>query len=213
MRVSTGARRSAAGAPGCSSLFASIVALMLLSWPGGVRLMADDTLTIDDRSSGDFAATLGGSWRMIADGVMGGASTGRLSLETVEDRACLRLQGQVRLENNGGFIQAALNLADTPAVDASAYTGLLLEVHGNDQQYNLHLRTDDVWLPWQSYRVSFHAPSRWETVRLPFTGFAGYRIGKPLDLRHLERIGLVAIGRAFDADLCIAKVALYRDKQ
>jgi len=114
---------------------------MLLSWPGGVRLMADDTLTIDDRSSGDFAATLGGSWRMIADGVMGGASTGRLSLETVDDKACLRLQGQVRLENNGGFIQAALNLADTPAVDASAYTGLLLEVHGNDQQYNLHLRT------------------------------------------------------------------------
>jgi hypothetical protein len=175
--------------------------------------MADDLLTIDDRSSGDYAATLGGRWRLIADGVMGGVSTGRLSAETVDGKACLRLQGQVRLENNGGFIQAALNIADTPAADASDYSGLLLQVRGNDQTYNLHLRTDDVWLPWQSYRASFHVPPRWETVRLPFSEFAGYRIGKPLDLRHLERIGLVAIGRAFHADLCIAKLALYRDQQ
>ena len=33
---------------------------------------------------------------------------------------------------------------------------------------------------------------------------------KKLDLEHLERIGLVAIGRAFSADLCIAEVRLYR---
>jgi hypothetical protein len=53
--------------------------------------------------------------------------------------------------------------------------------------------------------------ARWQTIRLPFTEFSGYRIGKKLDLTRLERIGLVAIGRAFTADLCIAKLALYRD--
>ena len=46
---------------------------------------------------------------------------------------------------------------------------------------------------------------------LPFDQFTGYRIGKKLDLKHLERIGLVAIGRAFTADLCFAQIGLYRD--
>jgi len=87
----------------------------------------------------------------------------------------------------------------------------LLSVYGNKQDYNLHLRTSDVWLPWQSYRASFNAPDSWQVIRLPFTEFTGYRIGKKLDIKHLERIGLVAIGRAFTADLCIGKLALYRD--
>ena len=84
-------------------------------------------------------------------------------------------------------------------------------MYGNDQKYNVHLRSDDVWLPWQSYRASFRAPGRWQTVRLPFDQFTGYRIGKKLDLEHLERIGLVAIGRAFSADVCVAEIKLYRD--
>jgi hypothetical protein len=48
-------------------------------------------------------------------------------------------------------------------------------------------------------------------VRLPFDQLTGYRIGKKLDLEHLERIGLVAIGRDFTADLCVAEIGLYRD--
>ena len=30
---------------------------------------------------------------------------------------------------------------------------MLLKVYGNNQGYNLHLRTGDVWLPWQSCRA------------------------------------------------------------
>jgi len=174
-------------------------------------LMADETLIIDDRRSGGLESRLGNNWRMVTDAVMGGRSSGDLSVATIENKACLRLQGDVSLANNGGFIQAALDIRSTPAADASTYAGLMLEVYGNDQEYNVHLRTDDVWLPWQSYRASFPAPGRWLTVRLPFDQFDGYRIGKKLDLGHLERIGLVAIGRAFTADLCVAQIGLYRD--
>lgn len=173
--------------------------------------MADDMLIIDDRRTGGFESALGSTWRIVTDDVMGGVSSGEISLHTIDNRFCLRLQGDVRLENSGGFIQAALDTENTVAADASAYSGILLEVYGNDEEYNLHLRTDAVWLPWQSYRASFSAPARWQTVRLPFAQFSGYRIGKKLDLENLERIGLVAIGRAFTADLCIAKLALYRD--
>jgi hypothetical protein len=173
--------------------------------------MADDVLIIDDRRSGELASVLGGTWRVVTDGVMGGVSSAQLAPDTVDSKACLRLRGDVRLENNGGFIQAALDVQHTVAADASAYDGVLLEVYGNDQQYNLHLRTGDVWLPWQSYRATFQAPARWQTLRLPFSAFTGYRIEKQLDLERLERIGVVAIGRAFGADLCIASLALYRD--
>jgi hypothetical protein len=173
--------------------------------------MADDLLTIDDRRTGDYRASSGATWRLVTDQVMGGISDGRLTLDTIQNHDCLHLRGDVKLENSGGFVQAALDVKDSGAADASTYQGLLLEVYGNNQDYNVHLRTADVWLPWQSYRATFTAPVGWHTVRLPFTDFRGYRIGTALDLAHLERIGIVAIGRAFTADLCVAQVALYRD--
>ena len=183
----------------------------LLACGSCVTVMADDVLIIDDRRTGDYRSPLGNAWHLITDQVMGGISNGQLTLDTVDSRACLRLRGDVRLEHRGGFVQAALDIKDTPASDASNYQGILLEISGNDQTYNLHLRTDDVWLPWQAYRASFQAPAGWHIIQLPFTEFVGYRIGFPLDPEHLERIGLVAIGRAFEADLCLASLALYRD--
>jgi hypothetical protein len=174
--------------------------------------MADDLLLLDDRRSGDERSRLGTSWRLITDHVMGGVSRGRLTAETVSGRPCLRLQGTVRLENSGGFVQAALDLGQDGVLDASQYTGVQLEVFGNGEAYNVHLRTGDVWLPWQAYRASFEAPAGWHTLRLPFSAFSGYRIFSTLDLTQLERIAIVAIGRAFEADLCLASLAFYRDE-
>lgn len=184
---------------------AALLALSLTS-----SVMADELLIIDDRSSGDYSSALGTRWRLVTDGVMGGVSRGELWVDAVDDRPCLRLRGDVRLENNGGFVQAALDLSDDVPLDASAYSGLVLDVRGNGEQYNLHLRTSAVWLPWQSYRTTFTAEPTWQQVRLPFAGFTPYRIAAELDLKALERIGIVAIGRAFQADLCVAKVSLYR---
>jgi hypothetical protein len=188
------------------------VAVMLFFCHGCTNPMADDSLTIDDRRNAGYESTLGGTWRLITDAVMGGESSGNLSLDRVDNRPCLRLHGNVSLENKGGFIQAALDVGGTIASDASGYQGMVLEVYGNDQHYNVHLRTADVWLPWQAYRASFLAPSRWRAIYVPFEAFTGYRIGKKLNLGRLERIGLVAIGRAFTADLCIAKLAFYADR-
>ena len=176
---------------------------------GGTAVMADTLLIIDDRRSGTLDSTLGTSWRLITDGVMGGVSSGTLTLETIDQRNCLRMQGDVRLENNGGFVQVALEIGGTVAADASAYRGIVMDVYGNDETYNLHLRTDDLWLPWQSYRATFQAPASWQMVQLPFAEFTPYKTSKALDVTELERIGVVAIGRAFSADLCIARLGLY----
>jgi hypothetical protein len=175
------------------------------------QLMADqDILIIDDRQSGDRMSSTGNEWYLVTDGVMGGVSDGSLTAATLEESPCLRMQGEVRLENNGGFIQSALDVPDDVLAEISDYTGVLLEVYGNGEQYNVHLRTRDLWLPWQSYRATFQATPQWQTLYLPFAGFEAYRTAKALDINRLKRIGIVAIGRAFSADLCIGKVGLYR---
>ena len=56
---------------------------------------------------------------------------------------------------------------------------------------------------------SFIAGPEWREIRLPFDRFEPYRLTEPLDVRHLRRLGLVAIGRAFHADLAVSVVGLY----
>ena len=44
-------------------------------------------------------------WRYLSDQVMGGVSEGQVSLEQDGDMVFTRLTGNVRTDNNGGFIQ------------------------------------------------------------------------------------------------------------
>lgn len=170
-----------------------------------------DTMLIDDFSGATLTSPLGTQWRGVSDQVMGGISKASISLDTINGLRCIRLQGEVRLENNGGFVQASLDLAPEGAVlDASEYTGVRLVVRGNGEDYSVHLRTPDSVRPWQSYRAHFKTTSDWKTIELPFKSFAPYRLEVPLNIKRLRRLGLVAIGRAFTADLAVAEVSLYR---
>jgi hypothetical protein len=173
---------------------------------------AADGLLIDDFAQGEGPSRLGTHWRLVTDGVMGGLSTGRVSREEVDGRRALCLSGEVSLENNGGFVQVALDLDPAGYLDAGRYAGVRVVARGNGETYGLHLKTADVGFPWQSYRSSFEAGPEWREIRLPFQDFLPHRIGEPLDTRRLRRLGLVAIGRAFSADLCVAEVGLYRDR-
>ena len=186
-----------------------IIAVLLLLLPMQELMAEEKILIIDDPgSSSDIVNAV--QWRLVTDNVMGGISQGRLIAASVSDRQCLRMQGDVKLDNNGGFVQMALNLTEDKLDDIASYTGLVLEAYGNDESYNIHLRTSNLWLPWQSYRFSFIAPAQWKTFYIPFTDFTPYRTSKTLKLEKIERIGVVAIGREFTADLCIGKIGLYR---
>jgi hypothetical protein len=155
-------------------------------------------------------ADAGPDWELIVDGVMGGRSTGTLDREVVAGRPAVRLVGTVSLENNGGFVQMARDLrGDGGTVDAGGWRGIALDVYGNGEVYNLHLRTADVTRPWQSYRRSFHAPPAWTTVHLAFADFSAHRLEAPFDVHRLRRLGVVAIGRAFTADIAVGGVRFY----
>ncbi len=168
-------------------------------------------MLIDDFARSDLVSKLGTPWRGVSDRVMGGISDASVAHDVIDGRACLRLCGEVRLENDGGFIQAALDLSPSgDPVDASDYSGLRMVARGNDEQYSVHLRTPDAVRPWQSYRAHITAGPVWEVTDLPFAAFTPHRLDAGLDISRLRRIGLVAIGRAFCADLAVCELGFYR---
>ena len=167
-------------------------------------------MVIDDFTDDGLVSKLGTRWRGVSDQVMGGISEANVSHGVIGGRPSLRMMGDVRLENDGGFIQAALDLAPAgDTIDASGFTGVRIVVRGNGEKYSIHLRTPDNIRPWQSCRAHFTTGSDWETIDLPFATFVPYRLETPLDTTRLRRIDLVAIGRAFYADLAVSELAFY----
>ena len=166
---------------------------------------------LDDLTQPFPDAATGTRWALVTDGVMGGVSDGALARVEVAGRPALRMTGTVRTENNGGFVQMALDLAPGGGLlDASGWTGLELDLTGNGEVYGVHLRTDAVRRPWQSWRQTVRAGPEWAVVRLRFDDFHAHRIDAPLDPRRLKRLGLVAIGRPFAADLALGGLRLWR---
>jgi len=167
-------------------------------------------LLIDDFSS-DAGSALGTKWQTFTDQVMGGVSTGQASPETLGGKRCLRLRGRVSLENQGGFIQAALPLVRRGgAFDAGAYRGLRLLVRGNGEDYYIHLRTEDTRLPWQYYEAAFRTGPDWTGVEIPFSAFTPENLASALDTRKLTRLAVVAAKKALAADVAVARIELYK---
>lgn len=168
--------------------------------------MPDAELILSDLSMPDAPV----SWRAFSDRVMGGISQEQVTLEEIDRKRCVRLRGEVRLENNGGFVQVALPLeAHREPLDARGYTGVRLLVYGNGEEYRLHLRTTDCRRPQQYYWAPFIAETRWQLVDLPFAAFLPKWLDASLDTRALTRLGVVAYGRRFHADVAVARASLY----
>lgn len=168
-------------------------------------------LLVDDLARADLVSCLETRWQGTSDRVMGGISRGTLALEAQGGRRWLRLSGRVRLENDGGFLQMGLDLTpDGGPVDLSSFNAVRLLVRGNGETYGCHLRTVDCRRPWQSYRSSFVAGAEPTEVDLPFATFRPHRVESPFDPARLRRLTLVAIGRAFEAELAVAEVAFHR---
>ena len=122
------------------------------------------------------------------------------------------LRGDVSLDNNGGFVQIAFDLcADVTRFDASHWDGIELEVWGNGECYDIRLRTDQLTRPWQSFRKEVKTIKEWQVLRLPFDAFVAHRTDAIFDPANLRRVGILAIGRVFRAELAVASFALYRD--
>lgn len=148
-------------------------------------------------------------WEYVADTVMGGVSTGTVTHEQVAGRQAARLKGSVSLENNGGFIQMAFDLAAGDVLDASGFQGIEVEICGHGTGYELRLRTDKLQRPWQSFRAAIEVLPEWHAIRLPWRLFKGHKTDAQFDPARLRRISLLAIGREMQADVAVSSIRFY----
>ena len=150
------------------------------------------------------------SWTYVSDAVMGGVSEGSILRGSFHGRLATRLIGRVSLENNGGFIQMGINLADGIGVfDASNWAGVEIEVRGNGEIYEVRIRTDELARPWESFRAEFRAPDNWTKVKILFSKLMSHRTKIQFNPRRLRRIGVLGFGREFEVDISVSAIRLF----
>ena len=150
-----------------------------------------------------------GEWNFITDQVMGGISSGKIQIEKIKGIKCYRMTGNVSTKNNGGFIQIRTKLK--PEIDTNNYKGIYIKVYGNEKNYNLHLRTELTFAPWQFYSFTFHSPKKWIKIIAPFSEFKKSNFYQPKSIlgQNLKSIGLVAGFDDFESDICLGEIGFY----
>jgi monofunctional biosynthetic peptidoglycan transglycosylase len=124
---------------------------------------------------------------------MGGLSSGRM-VQTTEG---LRFEGELSLENNGGFASVRRPIEKTLATA----TGARLAVRGDGRTYQFRLRQDDRFdgIAW---RAEFLTGSDWQTVELSFDEFIPVFRGRPVagagavEPAAIRQIGFMLADRA-----------------
>lgn len=175
---------------------------------------ATGTVVIDDFSSKASNLPFRPRWTFVTDQVMGGVSVGSMEKVKLQGRGALHITGNVSLENNGGFIQARTNLNPKGRTfDARSFEGVFLHTKGNDEQYAVHLKTADTKLPWQYYQALFQAGPSWQEIKIDFGRFKGYWLTKPLDVKALKSIAIVAIQKQFEADIYVERIGFYKEQR
>lgn len=198
-----------------SHLSKLLLLAMAMAWAFGFARISGMENTqaylIDDFSKANGISSLGTQWRMFTDRVMGGLSSASSGFEVIDGRRCLRLQGSVSLENNGGFVQVALPLErEGRFFNAGDFKGIRLWVRGNGENYHVHLRTNKTRRPWQYFGAEFQTNGDWEEVEIPFQQFKPENFSDQLNSEKLRRIGIVAIKKEFQADIAISHLEFYR---
>ena len=160
--------------------------------------------------AGETMMELTPDWEYVADTVMGGVSSGTLSRGLVAQRGAVQLTGNVSLENNGGFIQMASDLAQGGVLDASDWKGVEVDLRGIGDGYEMRLRTDELTRPWQSYRAVIDPTGEWETLRFAWDAFEARKTDVPFDPARLRRLGILAIGVEMQADIAVSGIRFYK---
>lgn len=188
----------------------TILLVPLLTALGVHRVVPTDRLLLDDFSQAPIAS-IGTRWEGFSDRVMGGISDMSAGYgRDDEGNPIIVMTGDVSLENNGGFIQVRLPLSTRGVVDASAFTGVAVEVRGAPGSYFIHARTRASRLPWQYYDAPLAVDGEWRRVEIPFATFTPESTRAPFDPSRLVSVAIVGAGRAFSAEVQIRRIELYR---
>lgn len=146
-------------------------------------------------------------WTVVSDKVMGGVSSGALQQGERHNSACTCLTGRTSLENNGGFVQMKLEIK--PDWLRADYRGLFIELCGATHDYNLHVKTNQLSKPWQSFRHTVSVEPQWTRFVVPYTQLRAHRTDAELKPADIRSVAVVAIGTAFDVDVCVRRFGFF----
>lgn len=189
------------------------IALLLTLLIGNIsmadKMIIDDMTNQSGQPDEEFCESGNAKWCFVTDKVMGGLSEGSLEMKKEGNDYFYRMIGELSLENNGGFIQFRTKIKNHPK--DKSFKGVRLRVRGNNHEYSVHLRTKYLLLPWQYYNATFQATDQWVTIELPFKSFKKSNFYQPTSVvsQDIKTIGIVAIGKKFEAQIDLASIELY----
>ena len=115
--------------------------------------------------------------------------------------------GRTRLDNNGGFVQMRFDIE--PSCLRPDYRGIFIELYGSAHDYNLHVKTNQLSRPWQSFRCSLAVEPQWTRFIVPYAQLQAHRTDAEFEPTKIRSIAVVAIGQAFAVDVCVRRLGFF----
>ncbi len=166
-----------------------------------INMMTDSLVLFDFNTK-----TPASSWQIVDDGVMGGRSAGKFSINAEGHGV---FEGKVSLENNGGFSSVRHGL-ETKQI--KGYTKLIIRLKGDGKRYQVRLKSSQA--DYYSYIAYLDTQKDWQTitVRLSemYPSFRGQRLNRPnYPAQELSEIAfLIGNKKAESFQLLIDKITL-----
>lgn len=128
------------------------------------------------------------NWAVVNDGVMGGLSKRKLSY----DENYLVFEGQLSLENNGGFASIRSPWSE---YDLSGYKKLKIRVRGMGGEFGITLENSRLYYQ-PNWRFLFTPSEEWQVLEIPLREFEMTRLGRPMgeNLKPKEADDIIRIG-------------------
>lgn len=127
-------------------------------------------------------------WVIVDDVVMGGRSSGKMSLNT-EGHGIF--EGEISLENNGGFS----SVRHTPGrISVKDHSKIVIRLKGDGKDYQFRIKANSG--DGHFYVAPFSTSGQWQEIEIPLKDmYASFR-GRKLDLpnfsaEHLEEIAFL----------------------
>ena len=117
-------------------------------------------------------------WRIIDDGVMGGVSQGKFSINTEGNGV---FEGNISLENNGGFSSVRYGF---DKIKVSPQSTISIRLKGDGKAYQFRIK--DKSNSYYSYITTFKTSGNWETINIKLSDLYPSFRGRKLDLPNFN---------------------------
>jgi NADH dehydrogenase [ubiquinone] 1 alpha subcomplex assembly factor 1 len=118
------------------------------------------------------------NWNIVDDVVMGGKSVGNFSLS---DAGFGLFQGELSLENNGGFSSVCYQFK---TLKVNKYSSIIIKLKGDGKDYQFRIK--DKLSNYYSYIQPFKTSGEWQDIEISLKDMYPSFRGKQLDLPNFS---------------------------